>query len=254
MVAGFTSGGKEVAPMSPPDDVRFALEGASTTAAVPAYLRETYRWAYLDPFNVRLLDHDAVVTAILFGNNGRLRRALLAEITPGQRVLQAAHVYGSLIPRMARKIGPAGRLDVIDVAPLQVARCRRKLEGLAQARVRLADAAHPGGGFYDVVSCYFLLHELPGGHKRAVVDALLGSVAPGGKVVFVDYHRPRPGHPLRWLLTRVFARLEPFAAEMWASSVADFATRSEAFEWRTRLFFGGLYQVTVATRRPSSPT
>lgn len=236
--------------MSPPDNGRSALQGLPRGERVPAYLSETYGWAYLNPFNACLLDRDWVVRAILLGNSGHLARALLSQITPGQRVLQAAHVYGNLIPRMARKVGPAGRLDVIDVAPLQVTRCRRKLRGLPQARVRLADVARPGGGLYDVVSSYFLLHELPSAHKRVTVDALLASVAPGGRAVFVDYHCPDPGHLLRWLLVRIFAWLEPYAAEMWELPISDFAFRSGEFEWESRLLFGGLYQVTVATRRP----
>lgn len=38
-------------------------------------------------------------------------RALISEILTGQRVLQAAHVYGRLIPEIARKIGLTGYLE-----------------------------------------------------------------------------------------------------------------------------------------------
>jgi hypothetical protein len=62
-------------------------------AAIPAYLREVYGWAYLNRANARLLDRDAVVSAILLGNNRRLRRALIREIAAGQRVLHVAHVW-----------------------------------------------------------------------------------------------------------------------------------------------------------------
>jgi SAM-dependent methyltransferase len=148
-------------------------------AAIPAYLREVYGWAYLNRTNARLLDRDAVVSAILLGNNRRLRRA-------------------------------GGQLDVIDLVPLQAALCRRKLRGFPQARVRIADAAQPGDGVYDVITCFFLLHEIPDERKRAVVDALLARVVPGGKVVFVDYHTPARWHPLRGLMRLVMGRLEPF--------------------------------------------
>lgn len=215
---------------------------------VPDYLEETYHWAYLNPRNVALLDRQQVVSAILWGNDRRLRRAAFAQIEPGRKVLQAACVYGNFSRALARHIGPRGSLDVIDVVPLQVANCRRKLKGLPQATVRLADATAPGGGPYDAVSCFFLLHELPDDYKHTVIDALLGSLAPGGKAVFVDYHRPHWAHPLKGVMSIVFDLLEPFAKGLWNKSIADYASRGGDFAWRTQTFFGGLYQMTVARR------
>lgn len=217
--------------------------------AIPAYLHDVYSWAYLDPRNARLLDNELVVNTLLWGNSGRLRRALLAEITPGDRVLQAAHVYGRLVPELAKTIGLAGRLDVIDVAPLQAALCRRKLRGFSNARARIADAVHLGDETYDVVVCFFLLHELPKTYKCAVVDALLACLSPGGKAVFIDYHAPTPWHPLRGFMRQIFARLEPFAEAMWHHEIPDFARKPESHIWRTETYFGGLYQKTVATGR-----
>jgi len=242
------------------DDLRQLIDRTATPSravdlkkAIPRYLREVYSWAYLDPRNARLLDHEAVVTALLWGNSGRLRRALLAEIASGMRVMQAAHVYGRLIPEIAKAVGPEGHFDVIDVAPLQAALCRRKLRAFSHTRARIADAISPGDEAYDVVVCFFLLHELPDAYKRAVVDALLGRVSPGGKVVFVDYHAPARWHPLRGLMRLVFARLEPFAEAMWHHQIADFARDSEPYVWRTETCFGGLYQKTVASRGGPTP-
>ena len=217
--------------------------------AIPAYLREVYGWAYLNPTNVYLLDRDAVVNAILLGNNGRLQRALLSEIIPGQRALQVAHVYGRLIPEIAELVGPTGYLDVIDVVPLQAALCRRKLRGFPQARVQVADAARlPGDEVYDVVTCFFLLHEIPDERKRAVVDAVLARVVPGGKVVFVDYHEPARWHPLRGIMRGLLSRLEPFAVGLWHHEIAEFASAPGAYRWEKQTLFGGLYQKTVAYR------
>jgi len=215
---------------------------------IPAYLLEVYGWAYLNRTNARLLDRDAVVNAILLGNNRRLRRSLLCEIEPGQRVLHVAHVYGSLIPEVAGRIGGSGQLDVIDLVPLQVALCRRKLRGFPQAHVRIADAAHPGNGVYDAVTCFFLLHEIPDERKRAVVDALLARVVPGGRVVFVDYHRPARWHPFRGVMRGLMSRLEPFAECLWHHEIAEFASAPGAYRWEKQTLFGDLYQKTVAYR------
>ena len=213
---------------------------------MPAYLEDIYWWAYLRPASLAVFDHSLVVSAILWGNYTRLKRAAVAEIHPGQRVLQAACVYGDLSPGLAGAVGGDGRLEVIDIARLQVDNCRRKLRDFPQTRARLADAAAPGGGPYDVVCCFFLLHELPEGHKRAVVDGLLGSVAPGGKAIFVDYHKPHPLHPLKPITNLVFLLLEPFAKRLWECEIVDFATDAGSFEWRKRTYFGGLFQKVVA--------
>jgi SAM-dependent methyltransferase len=234
-------------PTANPVDIP-CLTGNSGSVAIPSYIRAVYGWAYLNPTNVRLLDRDIVATVILFGNYARLRRACLSEVKPGARVLQAAHVYGRFIPELAERIGPSGRLDVIDVVPLQAALCRRKLQGFANARVRIADAAAPGTRLYDVVSSFFLLHEIPDEQKRAVVDALLAQLAPGGKAVFVDYHKPAMWHPLRGPLRSLFRRVEPFAESLWHHGIDAFASDASAYHWRKRTLFGGVYQKTVAQR------
>jgi hypothetical protein len=153
-----------------------------------------------------------------------------------------------LIPEIARQVGPAGYLEVIDLVPLQAALCRQKLRDFPQAHVRIANAASPGEAMYDVVSCFFLLHEIPDELKHSVVDALLMRVNRGGKVVFVDYHKPARWHPLRGLLQLLFNRLEPFAESLWHHQVVEFATAPENYRWEKQTFFGGLYQKTIAHR------
>ncbi len=220
---------------------------------LPTYLEDVYWWAYLRRASLAFFDHSLVVSVILWGNYNRLKRAAFAEIRPGQKVLQAACVYGDLSADLARLVGAEGRLEVIDVAPLQVANCRRKLRDFPQARARRADAAAPGDEPYDVVCCFFLLHEIPDGHKRAVVDSLLSSVAPGGKAIFVDYHNAHPLHPLKPITNLVFRLLEPFAKSLSDHEIADFAGDVGSFVWRKRIYFGGLYQKVVAERVPAPP-
>lgn len=231
---------------APPD-----VSGRSVSPAghaIPAYLRSVYTWAYINPTNARLLDRNVVASAILFGNYARLRRACLREIEPGQHVLQAAHVYGGFVRELAERVGPDGRLDVVDVVPLQAELCRRKLQGFRNARVRVADAADPGPESYDVVSAFFLLHEIPDEQKRAVVDALLARLKPDGKAVFIDYHAPAVWHPLRLPLRRVFGRLEPFAESLWHHDIESFASEPAPYQWHKTTLFGGVYQKTVAQR------
>jgi SAM-dependent methyltransferase len=218
------------------------------TPELPYYLKKTYYWAYVNPSNVRLLDRDLVVSVILWGQHLRLQRAVFSEIKPGQRVLQPASVYGSFCPNLARYIGPQGTLEILDIAPVQVSGCRAKLEGLPQASIRQADARNPGGGLYDVVCCYFLMHELPEDYKREVMDAMLASIAPGGKLVLIDYHKPHWAHPIKPISSLVFGLLEPFAKSLWVHEIQEFASKPNDFLWTKQTYFGGLYQKITAQR------
>ncbi len=234
----------------PAEEPFFNREHDLPKPMVPGYLEQTYTWAYLRPSSVWLLDRPQVVNTILWGNYRRLLRAALAEMRPGQRVYQPACVYGDFSHRIAEFLGPNGHLDVGDVAPVQVENSRRKLRDCTNARVHLWDAAAPGPGGYDTVCCFFLLHEIPEAYKRRVVDHLLDAIEPDGKLVFVDYHGPRRGHPLKWLMSFINTILEPFAKALWDNEISSYASRKDEFTWTKQTYFGGLYQKVVAERRP----
>lgn len=223
--------------------------GGMRTLQLPDYLVNTYRWAYLTPASLVLLDNPVAMTMILWGNLPRLVRAACEEFEPGQHVLQAASAYGPLSRELATTLGPEGLLDVIDIAPLQVAHCRQKLAQFPQARVRIGDATQLDRAVFDAACCFFLLHEIPDEYKRAVVDGLLARMPPGGKVVFVDYHRTAGWHPLRPVMSLVFRWLEPYAFGLIDGEIAALASTPEEFDWRKETYFGGLYQKVVATRK-----
>jgi ubiquinone/menaquinone biosynthesis C-methylase UbiE len=223
---------------------------ADEASEVPQYLEETYRWAYLSRLGRFLLDRSLVVSAILWGNAQRLIGSVVEELAADQRVLQSACVYGDFSKQLATAVGSEGQLDVIDVAPIQVKYCRRKLRAYPQARVCLADAATWKGDPYDTVCCFFLLHEVPESYKHKIVDNLLNAVPVGGKVVFVDYHRPRKSHPLTPVMRGVFRWLEPYAHSLWEREIENYAKRRLSFTWSKRTYFGGLYQKVVAVREP----
>jgi len=222
---------------------------AISVPAIPDYLQETYRWAYLDPRNAKFLDHEAVVKTILWRQHRRLERAAFAEIEPGQRVLQSACVYGNFSLALAEHVGAEGRLEIVDVAEVQVRNCRRKLAEFKHAIVRHENVLHLRNDSFDVVCCYFLMHELPDDYKYGVAKVLLDSVRPGGKVVFVDYHKPHWAHPLKIVTSLIFDTLEPYAKGLWRKEIVGFANHDERFDWRKETYFGDLYQKVVATRK-----
>lgn len=240
--------------LTPQQDRVAAVSGAGyPDAQLPDYLERYYWWAYLRPASLRIFDRHWVVNAILWGQYRRLCDAAIAEMAPGTEVLQLACVYGDLTPRLARHLGPSGRLDVVDIAPLQIDNTRAKLKGMPWANAYVADAADPGSETYDTVLSFFLLHELPDALKTRVVDAALAQVGPGGRAIFVDYARPRRWHPLRPVIALVFRLLEPFAETMWSVPIRSLAPSPGRHLWRVRPAFGGLYQIVVAERGQGRP-
>ena len=230
-----------------PAPVLAAPPAAVAVAELPEYLEKTYWWAYLRRPSIWIFDHNLTVSAILWGQYRKLVRAALDEVKPGEHVLQMACVYGDLSRCIARKVGPDGRLDIIDVASIQVENARGHLAPFPWARASIANAATPGPEKYDVVLCYFLLHEMPDDQKQRVVDTALERLNPEGRAVFIDFHRPSRWHPLRPVQALVFALLEPFAARLWRIQIPELSSQPRRFLWSKNTMFGGFFQKLVAT-------
>jgi len=220
---------------------------------VPDYLRNHYWWAYIHPNAVKLFERQWLVNLILFGNYVRLRDAALAEMgesLPGT-TLQVACVYGDLTNRLSQRAAAGGgSIDIVDVLPIQLKNLRGKLADAAPARLLAMDSKDlklPDAS-YDRVIVFFLLHEQPRSWRERTLSEVLRVVKPGGKIVIVDYARPRWWHPLRYLFPFVLPKLEPFALDLWREEITGWLSQSRATITHQRLFFGGLYQLVVARR------
>lgn len=219
---------------------------------VPAYMRDVYDWAYVDPAWVRWLDHNLVVRTLLFCNDRRLMNRYLARIRPGMRVWQVAHVYGDLVSLAAQKAGPTGAFHLTDITPIQVEHGRSKLAALPWASVMRQDAAlhRPEDGRpYDLICSFFLLHEVPDDWKRRIVDNMLAQIPDEGEVLFVDYHAPSRWQPVRYILKVVNRLLEPFANALWNNEISHYASKADHYEWRKETIFGGVYQIVSVRRK-----
>jgi ubiquinone/menaquinone biosynthesis C-methylase UbiE len=226
--------------------------GLAPPVVLPAYLEETYWWAYLHPRAVQVFERQWLVNLILWGNYARLRDAALGELSAPAtgKVLQIACVYGDFTQRLAQRLGPEARLDVVDVAPVQLQNLRKKLQNTPQVCLHQQDSASLqfADASYDRVVLFFLLHEQPESARRQTVREAMRVLKPGGKIVFVDYHRPSRLNPFRYIMIPVLKCLEPFAMGMWESDIADALPdtgRSRVIAKRT--YFGGLYQKVTVT-------
>ena len=218
--------------------------------AVPAYLQETYWWAYVHPNAVNFFERQWLVNLILWGNFARLRDAALAELgdeVPG-RTLQIACVYGNFTEHLAARIAPGGSLDVVDVLPIQLRNLREKLPPSAPVTLHQHDSTALGfeNASYDQAIVFFLLHEQPAAARKQTLREALRVVKPGGKLVLVDYHLPRPLHPLRYLFRPVLHALEPFALDLWRHEIVRWLPEGVTpTQMRKETYYGGLYQKLV---------
>lgn len=229
-------------------------------AAIPAYLTETYDWAYVTPEAVKRFERQWLVNLILWGNFTRLRDDALDALGSrqqalGGKTLQIACVYGDLTSKLVERHASSAQIDVVDVLPVQTSNLKRKLSlaGLAPDRVGVhlgnSAALSYSSASYDRALLFFLLHEQPEEIRKRTLAEALRVIKPGGKLVIVDYHRPLAWHPL-WLPMRgILGTLEPFALDLWAREIGDWFPadiRPKAVAKRTS--FGGLYQLLEVTR------
>jgi ubiquinone/menaquinone biosynthesis C-methylase UbiE len=219
-------------------------------AAIPAYLQQTYWWAYIHPNAVTFFERQWLVNLILWGNFARLRDAALDEL--GQavsgRTLQVACVYGDFSTRLATRLAPDASLDVVDVLPIQLHNLRAKLPAGAPVALHQRDSTALGftDESYDQAILFFLLHEQPEAVRRETLREALRVVKPGGRLVLVDYHLPRRLHPLRYLFRPVLKALEPYALDLWRHDITEWLPESiGAAQMRKQTYFGGLYQKIV---------
>jgi ubiquinone/menaquinone biosynthesis C-methylase UbiE len=219
---------------------------------VPEYLEKTYWWAYTHPNAVRVFERQWLVNLILWGNFARLRDLALDELscaTNGQ-LLQVACVYGNFTEHLLRRLGPQGHLNVIDVAPVQIKNMHQKLSDKRQVSILQQDASHMqfADATHDAVMVFFLLHEMPADVRRKTVAEALRVTKPGGKVVFVDYHKPKALSPFRYIMVPILTTLEPFAMDLWNGQITDWLPADCAYSHIDKqTYFGGLYQKVVIT-------
>lgn len=226
------------------------LSGEIAAPPIPDYLQRVYWWAYLHPRAVFLFEREWLVNLILWGNYQRLCDEALGELAgnEGQRLLQVACVYGDLTQRVAGQLGSRDLLDIIDVAPIQLANLRKKL--LPDGRIHLHQEDSRSlsfeDGSFDRTLLFFLLHEQPEEVRRATLAEALRVTRPGGKVVIIDYHGPESGHPLRLVMKMILATLEPFALDLWKREIREMLPKDAAIATYEKVTsFRGLYQKIV---------
>jgi SAM-dependent methyltransferase len=127
-------------------------------------------------------------------------------LPPGARACDIGVGPGYFALRLARAVGPGGRVYAIDVEPRMIAVLRERLRdaGIANVRPILARGGKPAlpPRPCDVILIVNTFHHFPDG--PATLRALARRLAPGGRIVNVDFHkRELPvGPPLEQKVSR----------------------------------------------------
>ena len=131
----------------------------------------------------------------------RQRTANLADIQPGEQVLDVGCGTGTLAMEVARRVGRAGRVAGVDPGTEQIARARSKA---ARRNVPIEfqigvieHLAFPDQTF-DVVLSTLMMHHLPGGLKRQGLAEIARVLKPGGRLVIADFKRKQERQAVRF--------------------------------------------------------
>lgn len=134
--------------------------------------------------------YDLLLSVLTLGREQRLRaRALdLAQIKPGDSVLDVGCGTGTLAIAAKTRVGPSGTVCGIDASPEMLGRAIKKAAG---AEIEFRNAAvealpYPDRKF-DLVLSTVMLHHLPAGIRPAAASEIARVLKPGGRVLAVDF-------------------------------------------------------------------
>ena len=220
---------------------------------IPNYLIEHYSWAYVTPEAVKRFEHPFIIEMILWGNYKKLSGAVFEALkgVRTRRVLQIACAYGDFSPRLAERVADSGgRLDVIDVLPVQLDNLQSKLSPDAPVDLHQMDSSALAfeDESFDAVVLFLLLHEQPESWRRRTLAEAWRVVKRGGRIILVDYAKPAWWNPLRYVMAPVLTLLEPFAMDLWRRPIRDYTPANAYGSLTRKTAVGGLYQILTSQK------
>ncbi len=123
----------------------------------------------------------------------RSRTADLAQLIPGEAVLDVGCGTGDLTQQVYRHVGSTGLIAGIDAAPEMIARARQKAKHRNMTidfRVESVEALSFSDHTFDVVVSSLVFHHLPPALKQKGLVEIQRVLKPEGRLLLVDALRP----------------------------------------------------------------
>ncbi len=159
--------------------------------------------------------YDRLNTLMTAGADERWRHlaAEAAELRSGDAAIDVACGTGRLAVRLARAVGPFGRVEAVDLSPAMVARATADHRGYVQLRFSLANAlALPfEDDSFDAATIAFGLRNLA--DYRRGFSEMARVVRPGGRVVCLELSTP-PSRAVARVYHATFRRSAPLMAAL----------------------------------------
>jgi ubiquinone/menaquinone biosynthesis C-methylase UbiE len=151
--------------------------------------------------------YDDYMRKVTRGREQALRDATvdLAQLKPGDSVLEIGCATGTLSLAAQQRVGVTGRVCGIDVIPGMVEVSRRKAAQAgvsAEFREGSIDAIPYTDGQFDAVLCSFMIFHMSEPVRRRGIAEIHRVLKPGGRLVALDFAVPE--RPLQRLFVTLF--------------------------------------------------
>ena len=206
---------------------------------------------------IKMVDFQPIISAILLFQYSHLVSKIVSELghlkLKNKKVLITSCAFGNVIPRVVKAAveGGAERVLIADIIHNELVHAESKLGEYSGKVEYIEDNAtsmkqEDGGVTVNVM--FFLLHELEDDMKGQALDEAGRMLAPGGKLLLAEFHKPQLWvlRALSWTYFKVF---EPYGLALWDTH-DPLSYLESTGGWsceRTTRFFGN-FQVITATK------